>query len=435
MSNSPGTITSVRWSSLFPWLLLVRAARVSLMFRVLGLALAGLLITQAGWRIVDGLVLNDADSSAIGRANWPVEFPNVALPQPLPASATFPSPAGHVAMATNQGLSFQFETIGGPLVHAWTWVTEPFRRLLLAHGFWRWLGLLLDSAWTIVVWALFGGAIARIAALYIAHGETIGPAVALKSAARRWPSFAGAPVIAIIALVLLAIPLMLAGLMARASFLAVLLGLIWFVVLLGALLIALVGIGLALGWPLMAASVAVERTDAFDGISRAYAYVYQRPLHAFLFVVFAGLLGLLGQAAVNVVVGTTLDATHWAVAVGAGHDRAFDLFERSLDLDRDQWSSLTRTAARLVRFWDAGFESIALAFPLAYLWSTAVGVYLLLRRHIDATDVSEVKFDEGDPRPGLPSLATDIHTGVPQVAEPTNPAQTPPSASPNPPAP
>jgi hypothetical protein len=421
MSNPPGTITSVRWSSLFPWLLLVRAARVSLMFRVIALALAGLLITQAGWRLVDGLVLDDAEASAIGRANWPAAMPNVALPQPLPASVTFPSPAGRVAMETNQGLSFQFETIGGPLVHAWSWTTEPFRRMLLAEGFRRWFGLLLDSAWTIVVWALFGGAIARIAALYVAHGETIGPIDALKSAARRWPSFAGAPVIAIIALALLAIPLMLAGMIARVNFLAVLVGLVWLVVLLGAFLMALVAIGLALGWPLMAASVAVERTDAFDGISRAYAYVYQRPLHAFLFVVFAGLLGLLGQAAVNVVVGATHDAAHWAVAVGAGHDRAFDLFERSLDMDRDQWSSLTRTAARLVRFWDAGFAAIVLAFPLAYLWSTAVGVYLLLRRHIDATDVSEVKFDEGEPRPGLPSLATDIRTGVPHVVSPTAP--------------
>jgi hypothetical protein len=63
-----------------------------------------------------------------------------------------------------------------------------------------------------------------------------------------------------------------------------------------------------------------------------------------------------------------------------------------------------------------------------------VGVYLLLRRHIDATDVSEVKFDEGDPKPGLPSLATDIHTGVPHVANPTasaaseGPPTTPPAA-------
>lgn len=432
MTTHPGAITSVRWSSLFPWLLLIRAARVALMFRVIGLALAGLLITQAGWRLVDKAVLGDLPIPA--RSNGPADILNVALPHRLPTSVEVSSPAGRVELAANREASFQFETIGGPLAHAWKWTTGPFSRLIHAEGFRSWFGLILDAAWTIVVWALFGGAIARIAALYITYGEAIGPLHALKSAVRRWPSFAGAPTSALIALVLLAIPLMLAGLLARASFLAVLLGLLWFVILLGGFVIALVGIGLALGWPLMAATIAVERTDAFDSISRAYAYVYQRPLHAFLFVVFAGLLGLLGQAAVNVVVGTSLDATRWAVAAGAGNDRDADLFDRPLDADRDQWSSTTRLAARLVRFWSAGFESIALAFPLAYLWSASVGVYLLLRRQIDATDVSEVKFDEGEPKPGMPSLVTDIRTGVPHVAEPSTPAQTPQSSAPTPPA-
>jgi hypothetical protein len=338
-------------------------------------------------------------------------------------------------VAANRGVSFEFETIGGPLLHAWKWTTEPFRRLLNAGGFRRWIGLFLDAAWTIVVWALFGGAIARLATVYISYGEAIGPIHALKSAARRWSSFAGAPAFALVALLLLAIPLMLAGLLVRVDVLAVLIGLVWFLVLLGGFIIALVGIGLALGWPLMAATVAVERTDAFDGVSRAYAYVYQRPLRAFLLVLFAGLLGLLAQAVVNVVVGTTLDATEWAVSVGAGPDRAMDLFNRQLDAPQSQWSSTSRTAARLVHFWSAGFAAIALAFSLAYLWSAAVGIYLLLRREIDATDVSEVKFDEGEPKPGLPSLATDIQTGVPRVAEPATPPTSVSPAPPNPPAP
>jgi hypothetical protein len=228
---------------------------------------------------------------------------------------------------------------------------------------------------------------------------------------------------------------MLVGLLARASVIAVLLGLVWFLVLVGGFILALVAIGLALGWPLMNAAVAVERTDAFDGISLGYAYVYQRPLHAFLFVLVAGLLGLLAQAAVDVVVDTTLTATHQAVAAGAGDLRADELFNRPLDANHDGMSSTTRLAAQLVRFWSAGFAAIAMAFPLGYLFSAAVGVYLLLRRQIDGTDVSEVKFDEGEPRPGLPTLATDIDTGIPRVAEPTTPAQTPPSAAPNPPAP
>ena len=95
-----------------------------------------------------------------------------------------------------------------------------------------------------------------------------------EAAPGTWPAFCGewgAPTFALTALLLLTVPLMLAGFLARANIFAILLGLFWFVILLGGFVVALVGIGLAVGWPLMAATVAVERTDAFDGISRAYA--------------------------------------------------------------------------------------------------------------------------------------------------------------------
>jgi hypothetical protein len=38
-----------------------------------------------------------------------------------------------------------------------------------------------------------------------------------------------------------------------------------------------------------------------------------------------------------------------------------------------------------------------------------------------------VKFAEGEPRPGLPTLATDISSGIPRVAAPTTPAPNPPA--------
>jgi hypothetical protein len=297
-----------------------------------------------------------------------------------------------------------------------------------AGSFRRWFGLLLDGAWTIAVWALFGGAIARIAALYLARGETIGPIAALKSAAFRWPSTAGAPTFGLIALFIVALPLMFAGLMMRLDFLAIVLALVWFLLILLGLAVAIVGIGLAFGWPLMASTVAVERTDAFDGISRGYAYVYQRPLHLVFYIAVAGLLGLLAQTAVNLIVDSTLDATKWAVSTGAGAERIAELY-RDYPADDDSMGQPELRAARIIRFWNRGFASIAASFPMAYLWPAAVGIYLLMRRHIDSTDVGEITFDEGDPERGLPTLVSNPATGVPRVAEPATP-----SASTNPPS-
>jgi hypothetical protein len=84
----------------------------------------------------------------------------------------------------------------------------------------------------------------------------------------------------------------------------------------------------------------------------------------------------------------------------------------------------------MIRFWDRGLAMVAAAFPMAYLWPASVGIYLLLRRQIDSTDIAETKFDEGEPRQGLPTLATDAATGVPQVVGGSSAARTTPDPSP-----
>jgi hypothetical protein len=151
------------------------------------------------------------------------------------------------------------------------------------------------------------------------------------------------------------------------------------------------------------------------------------------YVLVAGLLGLLVQAAVTFVVDASLEATHWAFAAGAGQPRSDLLLERPIDGDRSAFSSPEELAARMIRFWDRGLAIVAAAFPMAYLWPASVGIYLLLRRQIDSTDIAESKFDEGEPRQGLPTLATDAATGVPQVV--SGSSTTPATSDLSPPAP
>jgi hypothetical protein len=384
------------------------------------LAVAGVLITEGGWRLVDRIVFDDA--GAPSPLSYFSDPPIVAAPEV------------DVDVHTIGGVAVKVETYGGPLVRGWNWASQPFIQMFRAETWRAWLGLLLDGLWAIAVWALFGGAIARIAALYLTQGETIGPVAALKSALFRWQSTTGAPLLALIALFVVALPLMFAGLVGRFDVIALLEGLLWFLMLLTGIAAAIVAIGFVLGWPMMWSTVAVERTDAFDGVGRAYAYVYQRPLHAVFYVLVAGLLGLLAQAAVSLIVDSSIDATRWGFSAGAGDERTAELIDRPIDPQTSAFASPEETAARMIRFWTRGIATFAAAFPMAYLWPAAVGIYLLLRRQIDSADLGEIKFDEGDPKPGVPALAVDPATGVPHVAN--RPATTtPPAPAPEAPPP
>jgi hypothetical protein len=85
---------------------------------------------------------------------------------------------------------------------------------------------------------------------------------------------------------------------------------------------------------------------------------------------------------------------------------------------------MTWAGGKLLRFWTLGALWTAASFPMAYLWPAGTGVYLLLRRLIDSTEMTEASYDEGVPEGGLPTLATDAETGVPHV-EPSEPSAPP----------
>ena len=67
----------------------------------------------------------------------------------------------------------------------------------------------------------------------------------------------------------------------------------------------LVLIPLAVGWPLMHATVAAEAEDGFDALSRSFAYVHHRPWHYAAYVALVWALGILGLIVVDLFARTT----------------------------------------------------------------------------------------------------------------------------------
>ncbi len=411
-----GTLHEIRFREIFPWVILVRALRISLLIRVLGLAFLGVVLTQWGWAALDGVFSATpaqlgqlTESQSIDSTVGPELFdPNT---QSKPSAAVVVSPLRIVAE----------HPFAGPLVHGWVWIAEPFLRLAATESTWLLcMNLTLSGIWAIAVWAVFGGAIARIAAIYFTRGETLGPVKAIQSAVSKAPAIAGAPLITMATVVALALPLALVGLLTRLDFLAFLVGLFWIVLLAGGLVLAIVLLGLLLGWPLMWATVAVEQTDAFDGVSRCYAYVYQRPLSLIFYLVVATSLGLLGEAVVTyfVAAGTTL--TEWAVSWGSGNSRIAELVVPANGDASTSLGGLATTGAYGIAFWKSALQTVADSFPMAYLWPATVGIYLLLRQQVDSTEMEEITLGKSDPPQGLPNLTPD-EAGIPQV-DPSQPS-------------
>ena len=273
----------------------MRSLRVSLLVRVLMLAVVGVLLTQWGWAAIDGLFSSNAaelqritDASSTGFRAGPL------LAEPMDGFEEVSK------FSLPKITEFTERFSSGPLARSWGWLTDPFIRSTSQSVSWgECLVLMLSGVWAVVVWALFGGAITRIAAWHLTRGETLGPITAFQHALAKWPALAGGPLVSLIAAAALAVPLVLAGFVMRLDLFALITGLLWVSALCWGLLLAVVLLGLLLGWPLMWATIGVERSDAFDSVSRCYAYVYQRPLHLVFYLFVASLLGLLGEVAVH----------------------------------------------------------------------------------------------------------------------------------------
>lgn len=152
------------------------------------------------------------------------------------------------------------------------------------------LETVLGGVWFFAVWSFFGQAIRRTVALRIARDEGLSLLEALTFAARNWVHVLIAPLV----VVALAGAFWVCNLAAGAAMSIPYLGGILALLLvplaaLSTLLMLLILLGGLMGLPLMGAAAAWERNGTLDALSRAFTYVFARPLQYFLnyFLIFA----------------------------------------------------------------------------------------------------------------------------------------------------
>ena len=178
---------------------------------------------------------------------------------------------------------------------------------------------LLTAIWGVLVWGFFGGASARVAMLDLARRERVGIGGAMKFAGKRLLPLVGAPLSPLIGLAFFASLCGVFGLVWY-RFLGevgeTIGGVLFFLPLIAGLVMALIVVGLAVGWPLMVQTVAAESQDAFDALSRSYSYVYQRPWKLGFYVLVSLFVGAVGYAFVLLVATLTIRLALWGVTFG-----------------------------------------------------------------------------------------------------------------------
>ncbi len=418
MSCEPCVVRSVAWRDLCAWILLFRLFRLSVTVPLLLLALAGALATTAGWRVVSEICLSD---EALTRQRvsplfetaraWPGTdthtWTSVLASRPV-AELPTPSAAPDSRLADPGVLRF-YQHLPVYLF------VEPFRRLFRLDLSWsEFFFYLLGGLWTVGVWGLFGGAIARIAAVRLGRDERVGLGESIVFARQKWLSFVGAPCMGLTAIAVLAIPLWILGWIMRINLGVAIAGLGWALVALIGLLMALFGVGLLFGWPLMWSTIASEGSDSFDAFSRAYSYPFQRPLHYLAYAALTLVLGLLGWVLVALFCDAIVGFAHWAVSWGAGSERMREV-AAAVSQPTEATNGLLWFGAKLIAFFDTVVRSLLVAFQYSFLWVAAVGIYLLLRQDTDQTEIDDIYFEDESATPyGLPVLPPD-EAGVPGV--------------------
>ncbi|UUO05090.1 hypothetical protein M4951_17070 [Blastopirellula sp. J2-11] len=401
MTDDREVLRSVSWRDIFPWILLFRTFGLSFQLRVLLLAIAGVILVDVGWWGGGQLFLQPAE-------------------RPLGEVLHSPVMAQRAMEQAAEGKLGSVLMILDPIQEVWVHATRPYRLFFSVDNSLRSMAYRAFCAlWATAVWSIFGGAIARITALSLTRDERCGLKNALLFSLSRFLSFFTAPLFPMLGVLAFAIPAMLLGLIAYFGDVGLLIsGVLYFIAAIFGVMTAALLIPLLFGWPLMWGAIATEASDAFDALSRSYAYVTQRPLNFAFYGAVSLAVGSLGLFVASLIVVVSLGMTDWAFAIGAGGERMGDLqiaavdapirIFRQIEPGVGEPVEMTEPAqgTKIIYFWRGLIARILDGYVYGFFFIAATAIYLLLRYDVDQAELDEVTL-EGEVRFPPPAFATE----------------------------
>ncbi len=344
MTDKHITVDTVRWHSVLPWLHLLRAIQLALRVRMVLIALLGLAAFQAGIQLLESWQVNT--SSLRGGQVWPT------ISESLPRG---------------------FKMIWIDEMLPWTTVITPASQLFERNNSWT----TVASAWTLLllallIWAIVGGAMTRIAAVRFARDESVPRCAALRFSVRNWQSYLYGPLLPMLAVGLFASLSGGVGWLHRWWGAGGVMNYLGFIPLFCGLAIGLLLVLMAVSWPLMVAAISTEGSDGFDGLSRAFGYVMNRPWYFAFLVCLTHFVGWVMNALVHGIAAIAWKMAEWSSDV-------------SRQPDFGVWSGLS--------------GMIVSAVFVSFFWSATTVIYFLLRQADDGTPLDQVYIPGPPPVP------------------------------------
>lgn len=312
------------------------------------------------------------------------------------------------------------------------------------------LYFVLFTIWFLIIWAIFGGAVARIAAVHVARDEKISVRQALKFSAGKVLSFIFAPIIPLVIVLIVGLLVTLVSLLGNIPWIGpILIGVPFALALAAGFVMTLVLIGTVAGFDLMYPTIAVEGSDAFDAISRSFSYIYARPWRLLFYTAVAIIYGALTYLFVRLFIYLVLSMTHSFVDLGMFAQAAStrELWSTMWPAPGSIWklpyepSILTLNLGEGIGSWFVSlwvYLTIALigAFAISFYFSSNTIIYYLMRREVDATELDDVYVEqlEDDFSEAAPATAAADAPAAPAATAPAPAPAAEPAPAPPPPA-
>ncbi|QDV50150.1 hypothetical protein [Gimesia fumaroli] len=412
MNQKPSLISEpIPYKTLFPWLHLFRIFRLAVDFQKILLASAGLLLLLLGNHLFNKLPFAPPQQPG----NIQQVQPNILFPPQSPQQMLQPL-SGSSLLRENSFSAFGLFSDGTSLLEPMSFFTEPVTALFRIDASWSSLAFATTQLlWAVIVWAVLGGAITRIAAIQFAQDDHIGTRAALRFSLKRILSLVSAPLLPFAGLGFFWILCLLIGLFGNIPDAGgIIVSILWGLAFLFAFVMSLILLVTLAGWPLMMTTISVEDSDGFDGLSRIFSYVFGRIWYFLWLVIVTLCYASICLFFVELLIQLVSHLSFWGVSWGMGSKQASELFHQNQNT----------LATTISMGWGSILNILFTGFVISFFWSANTVIYFLLRKCDDGTPLDHVYNADEDQEPTdeLP-LAGVAKAGEPVIERPVTPKE------------
>ncbi len=424
----------ISWTQSLPFISLFRSFQMAVGMKLL-LAFAGVIVTYAGGVLLDTVWASKSQPAAGTFQGTPTNELSVFLltsgnskrvtqdwikslgePSKVTRVGAFTLLADHARSTVNRVCYSALHADIGGIVKGFIFGWFGIVWALSMHTTYSVALFVLLSA----IWAYFGGAICRAAALDFSREQKISLGESLRFARSRFMSFFSTPLLPVVLFLLGGLVLWIGGLIGAIPWFGeIFVGLTFIVSIIVGLGLAFVAIWGVAGFPLMFPSVAAEDHDAMDAASPICSYVFFRPwrltFYTLISVIYGGIclvfvktlvmialwsVGNFLGGSMNYGMASAKDASDKDIKVESKLDAMWQAPKFTADtpfygsFDDIQLRGASAFGRWLIRLWIALLWAGVAAFVVSFFYCASTAIYFLLRRDHDDTDIEEVFVDE-----------------------------------------